>query len=94
MIGISGFSYSSDHIYDAARDNIHEVISLISGLMCNYAAVCGGSMALKIVVRDLFERWKSLESKSVMMFSVPLMCWYYRDTSFITKVHPRHRGTM
>ena len=42
--------------------------------MRNDAAVCGGKVDLKIVVRDLSEQWKYLESESAMMSSVLLVC--------------------
>ena len=60
----------------------------------NDANVCGGRVDLKIVVRDLSERWKSLESKYAMMFSIPLICWEYRDASLLTRVKPIHRSTV
>ena len=48
---------------------------MCSVLMCNDAAVCGGRMDLNIVVRDLSERWVSLESETAMMLLVTLICW-------------------
>ena len=42
--------------------------------MCNDTTVCDGRMDLKIVVRDLSEQWKYLESESAMMSSVLLVC--------------------
>ena len=71
-------------------DNVYEVITLGSGLMCNDACVCGERMNLKIIVRDISERRKYLESEYVMMFLVPLMCWEYRDISLMMRLHPRH----
>ena len=68
LIGNSGFGDYFGHIDDAASDNIHEVIYMGSGLMCNDSAVCGRRMDLKIVVRDLSKRRKSPHSESVMVF--------------------------
>ena len=45
----------------------------------------------RIQKRDIYERWKSLKSESVMMFSAPLMFWGYMDTSLMMRVHPSHR---
>ena len=52
LIGNSGFRDSFVLVDDADSNNIHEVISLVSGLMCNGAAIYGGRMDLKMVVRD------------------------------------------
>ena len=46
----------------ADRDNIQEVIYLGIGLMWNEAVVCGGRMGLDILVRYLFDKWKSTKS--------------------------------
>ena len=54
----SGFGDSFSCVDDADSKNIHEVIFLGRGLMCNDAAVCGGRIDLKIVARDLSERCK------------------------------------
>ena len=54
----SGFLDSFSCVDDADSDNIHEIIFLGSGLMCNDAGVCGGRIVLKIVVRNLSERCK------------------------------------
>ena len=43
------------------RYNIHEVFFLGSGFIWNDAAVCGGIMYLKVVVRDLSKRWNLFE---------------------------------
>ena len=43
------------------RYNIHEVFFLGSVFIWNDAAVCGGIMYLKVVVRDLSELWILLE---------------------------------
>ena len=94
MLGRSGFGCSFGCYDDATSDNIYGLISLMSVLMCNDAAVCGGRMDLKIVVRDLSEGWKSLESESVMMFSVPLTCWEYRYNSLLTRVHPSYQSNV
>ena len=69
LLGCSGFVYSFGSLYDAESKNIHELISMGSGLMCNDSDVGCGSMDLNIFVRDSSERWKSLESESAMMFS-------------------------
>ena len=82
------------NIDDASRDNIQEVIPMGSILMCNYAALCGGRMVFNIVVRGLSRRWKSLESEYVIIFSVILMCYEYRDTLFLTRVHTSHQETV
>ena len=92
LIGRSSFGDSFGRVNDAASKNIQEVISLRRGLMWNDAAVCGGRMDLNIFVGDLSERWMSLESEPVIMFSVTLICWEYRDTSLLTRVHPNHRA--
>ena len=93
LLGHSGFGYCFGRVDDAVSNNIHEVISLVSGLMCNDTNVCCGSMYLKIVVWYLSDRWKSLESESAMMFYFTLMCWDYRDTSLLMMVHPIHWKT-
>ena len=91
LIGRSGSGNSSDCVKDAASDNIQEIIFLGSGLMWKDAAVCGGIMEFKILVRDLSEIWKPLESESDMMLLVSLMCWEYRDTLVLTRFHtPYH----
>ena len=51
-------------------------------------------MDLRTVVRNLSERWKSIESESAMMLLVPLMCWEYRDTLLLTRLHLSHRSTV
>ena len=51
-------------------------------------------MGLKILVRDLSEMWKSLESESVMMVVETLMCWECRYTSLMMRVHNNHCDTM
>ena len=56
LIGNSGFRDSFGIVDDADSKNINEVISLVSALMCNDAAVYGGRMDLKIVVKDLSEQ--------------------------------------
>ena len=53
---------------------------MCSTLMWNDVNVCGCSMGLKILARDLSEMWKSLESESVMMVVETLMCWECRYT--------------
>ena len=63
------------HAEDFSRINIEEVISTISGLMCNDAAVCGGRRSMKIWMLDLSEMWKDLNSKYDIIFEVPLVCW-------------------
>ena len=62
--------------------------------MGNYTAVCGGRTYLEISVRDLSDRWKSLESESAMMFPPPLMCWKYNDTSLLMRFHTSHLENM
>ena len=51
----SGLGGSFSCVKDFARDNIQEIISLGRGLIRNDAAVCGGRMGLKILVRDSSE---------------------------------------
>ena len=93
-MGSSGFGDSFGSVDDAASDNIQEVISLGRGLMCNDAVICGGRMDLKIVVRDLSERWVSLDTEPAMILLVTLISWEYRDTSLLTRVHTNHRVTV
>ena len=64
---------------------------MVSGLIFTDDAICGGSMNLKIVVRDSSEQWNFLESKPMMIFSVTLICWEYMDTSLLKMVHTRHQ---
>ena len=80
MIGYGGFGDYFCHFNDAARKNIYRVISLDSGCLWNDAAVYGGSMDLKFVVRDFTYQWKYLDSEYSMMFSVLLICCDYMDT--------------
>ena len=79
---------------DSEIYNIPEVLFLGTGFIWNDAAVCGGIMYLKVVVRDSSELWILLERESVMMFSFPLMFCDYRDVSFLVRLHPSHRATM
>ena len=51
-----------------------------SSLMWNDATVCGWSMGLKILVKDLSEMWKYLESEYATMVVYPFMCWECRYT--------------
>ena len=44
-----------------------------SGLMWNDTDFCGGRMSLNMFVRDLSERWNSLDIKYAVMFTVTLM---------------------
>ena len=50
-------------------------MSLRRGLIWNYSAIYGGSIYFMMSVRDLSERWNSLERESAIIFSVPLMYW-------------------
>ena len=93
LIDLSGFGDLFGHVKDTSSVNIQEIISLGGSFMCNYATVCGGRMVLEILVSDWYENWKSLYSDSATMLLVPLMCWYYRDTSLLTRVQPSHRST-
>ena len=61
--------------------------------MWNNAAVCGGRIRLKCFVTVWSDLWKSCERKSVMIFSVPLMCCDYRDFLLMTSVHTSQRAT-
>ena len=65
-----------------------------NGSMWNGTAVYCVRIDFQIFVRDFFERWKSLESEFVMMFSVTLVCWDYRDPLLLTKVHTNHQETV
>ena len=71
MLGNSGFGDYFGCVEDTAKENIQEIFSLGSVLMCNYTTVMG----LKILARDSTEMWESLKSHSDMMFAEPLMCW-------------------
>ena len=62
--------------------------------MWNGAAVCVGIMGLKMFARDLSEKWKSLERKSAMIFSVTLMYSEYMETSLLMRVHPKHQDNV
>ena len=75
LLGHSGVGDSFGRVDDSANYNIHEVIFLGIGLMCNYVTVCGGRMDLNSVVRGFPEGWKSLESESAMIVIFSLMCW-------------------
>ena len=48
---------------------------------------------VKIWVRDSYEMWKSLDSKSDIIFDVPLMCWEYIDALLIMRVKTNHLAT-
>ena len=61
--------------------------------MCNNAAVCCGSIWLKVFVGVWSDLLKSLERESAIMFSVTLMCCEYRDIALLTSVHPSQRAT-
>ena len=63
-------------------------------LKWNDSTVCGGRMCLKMFVRNLYDRWKSLESESVIIISVPLVFWVIRDTSFLIRAHPNHKANV
>ena len=64
------------------------------GLVWNDAAVYGGSMGLKILVRYSSEILNSLKSDSDMIVLDPLMCWKCRYTSLLIRVHTNHCDTM
>ena len=64
LLECSGFGDSFSQVYGAASNTIHWVIFLGSSLIYNDAAVCGGRIDLKVVGRDLSERWKSLKRES------------------------------
>ena len=51
LLSRSGFGDSFGHVDDSSK-NIQDIPSLDSGLVWNYVAVCGGRIALKILVRD------------------------------------------
>ena len=48
----SGFGDYFGNVEYSAIENIQDIISMSSVLMLNDAAVCGGRMGLKILVRD------------------------------------------
>ena len=52
MIGIGGVGGSFGCVENASSENTQEILFLGGILMCNDAAVCGGIMELKILVRD------------------------------------------
>ena len=81
LIGRSGFGNAVGSVEAAARNDIQEITFLGSCLMWNDAAVCCGKIWLKIFFRVWSDLWKSLKRKPAMMFSVPLMCFEYRDVS-------------
>ena len=74
LIGCSVFGGSFVRFDDTDRNNILEVISMGSGLMLIDAAIYSRRVDLKMFLRSLSERWKSLEIEFLMMFLVPLMC--------------------
>ena len=94
LLGISIFGNSLGHDKDAASENIQEIIYLGGILMWNDAAFWGDRMEFKLIVRDWYDILTFLESESVMMFSVPLICWEYRDASILTRIKLRHRATV
>ena len=51
-------------------------------------------MGSRILVKDSYEMWKSLNSESVMIFADPLVCWECRDTLLLMRVQPKNRDTM
>ena len=65
-----------------------------SGLMWDDAEVCDERMDMKIFVRDSFDKWKYFKSKSVPMFSDPLILCEYRNNSLLTIVYPRYQDTV
>ena len=65
-----------------------------SSLIWNDATVFGWSMGLKILVKDLSEMWKYLESEYATMVVYPLMCWECRDTSLLMRVYNNHCDTV
>ena len=57
------------------------------------AAVSGGRIWLKHFVSVWSDICKSLERESVMIFSVPLMCYEYRGVSLLISFHLSQRDT-
>ena len=57
------------------------------------AAVCCGRVQLNFFVRVWYDMCESLERESAMMFSVPLICFEYRDVSLLMRTQPIHRAT-
>ena len=80
LLGHSVFGYSLGYFENDESNNIQEIISIVSGLMWNYSAICGWRESLKICVRDSYEMWKSLERFYDTVIGVPLMCWDNSDT--------------
>ena len=69
MICGSGFDDYFSYVKYDSSNNIQEIISLVSILIFNDAAICGGRMGSKVLVRDLSEMWKYTKSKYAMMFA-------------------------
>ena len=93
LLGHNVFGDSVGSAEAAASDDIQEIMFLGVCSMWNYAAVCGGSIRLKVFVSVWSDIWKSRERESAMMFSVTLMCCEYRDVSLLTSVHLIQRAT-
>ena len=93
MLGCSGFGDAVGIFDAAASDDIQEITFLGCCLMWNDAAVCGVSIWFKCIVSVYSDLWKSRESESAMIFSVPLMCCEYMDVSLLMSVHPIQHAT-
>ena len=83
LLGHSGFSNAVGIVEATANDDINYITFLGIYLMWYYAAVCCGRIWLKSFVSVWSDLWKSLERKSAMMFSVPLMYCEYRYVLFL-----------
>ena len=93
LLGHNVFGDSVGSAEAAASDDIQEIMFLGVCSMWNYAAVCGGSIRLKVFVSVWSDIWKYREREPAMIFSVTLMCCEYRDVSLLTSVHTIQRAT-
>ena len=50
-------------------------------------------MRLKVFLSVWYDMWNFLERDSAMIFSIPLMCYEYRDVSLLKRVQTTHQAT-
>ena len=93
LIGCIGFDDAVGSVKAAASNDIQEITFLGGCLMWNDADVYGGRIWLNFFVSVCSDLWKYLERESTMMFSVPLMCFEYRDVSLLTSIHRSQHTT-
>ena len=93
LTGCSGFGDTVVCVESDYSDDIQEIMFLGVFLMWNDAAVCGGRNCLSFFASVCSDIWKSRKRESAMIFSIPLMCWEYRDFSLLVRVHPSQRAT-